>query len=273
MDIQAMISNNSYGIADIIHLFQEELAHNLVGIYIHGSLAMGGFHPHHSDIDLLVIVQQKVSRSAKLHIANRLLKLEEHLISSSGLEISILLENDVKQFVYPTPFEFHYSAYHREKYRTDKQYVCEGAEDPDLAAHIFVTYDRGITLYGKEIKEVFVPIDPQWYIRSILADIEHVADDIVTSPVYFTLNLCRILFFLSENVISSKQEGGEWGLTHVPATYSKLIQTCLDQYQGVSDSTALEIIQLQEFACYMKGEIQKQVNSSNEKIDDLKSFL
>lgn len=255
-----MLSNNTYCLADIIHLFQEELAHNLVGIYIHGSLAMGGFHPQHSDIDLLVIVQQQVSRRTKLHIAKRLLKLEEHLLSSSGFELSILLENDVKQFVYPTPFEFHYSAYHREKYRTDEQYICEGAEDPDLAAHLFVTYSRGITLYGKEIKEVLIPIDPQYFIRSILADIEHVSEDIVASPVYFTLNLCRILLFLREHQVSSKQEGGEWALSHVSAKYSKLIQACLDQYRGISESTQFDTVQLQEWAQYMKDEIDQLIN-------------
>lgn len=272
MNTQPYLSDDKYKLNDIVDLFKIALADNLIGIYLHGSLAMGGFNPDQSDIDLLIVVQGVVSQQVKLEIAQKLLRLEEQLMYGSGFELSILLQKDVNPFIYATPFEFHYSAYHREKYRIDQYYICGEYTDSDIAAHIFVTYYRGLTLYGKKITEVFVPIDPQFYIRSILADIEHVLDDIIDSPVYYTLNLCRILFFLSKNVVSSKQEGGEWALSHVPATYSKLIQACLDQYQGVNTSTEFAKIQLQEFAQYMKSEIQKQVNRSYEKIDDLKLF-
>ena len=37
---------------------------NLIGIYLHGSLAMGCFHPHHSDLDMLVLVEHAPAPAA-----------------------------------------------------------------------------------------------------------------------------------------------------------------------------------------------------------------
>lgn len=38
---------------------------NLIGIYLHGSLAMGCYNEKISDIDLLVVVKNDVSRETK----------------------------------------------------------------------------------------------------------------------------------------------------------------------------------------------------------------
>lgn len=40
---------------DVTHILKEGLSDSLVGIYLHGSMAMGGFHPNQSDIDILVV--------------------------------------------------------------------------------------------------------------------------------------------------------------------------------------------------------------------------
>ena len=262
MNIQPHISDHAYKLKGITELFQTVLEDNLVGIYLHGSLAMGGFNPEQSDIDLLIVVQDAISQQLKLDIAQKLLIVEEDLIYGNGLELSILLQKDINPFVYPTPFEFHYSAHHREKYRTDTHYICGGDTDTDIAAHIFVTYHRGLTLYGKQISAVFAPIDPHLYIQSLLLDIEHVSTDIIDSPVYYTLNLCRILLFLQEHTVSSKKEGGEWGISALPSTYSELIRNCLDMYSGSIDDPRLEPVQLQAFAEYIVNEIQQQLSDS-----------
>jgi predicted nucleotidyltransferase len=39
----------------IVELFRDELSENLIGIYLHGSLAMNCFNPNRSDIPLETI--------------------------------------------------------------------------------------------------------------------------------------------------------------------------------------------------------------------------
>ncbi|MCR2044056.1 aminoglycoside adenylyltransferase domain-containing protein [Anaerosalibacter massiliensis] len=241
----------------IVNLFIEEMQDNLVGVYLHGSMAMGCFNPIQSDIDLLIICKEKQPSETYKRIARKLLKIEESIPSKSGIELSVVLESFLINFVYPTPFEFHYSAFHREKYKRDKNYLCGGFEDEDLAAHFAVTYNRGIRLYGKPIKEIFKPIDRQIFIRSIKSDIDGVYKGIIDNTEYFILNLCRFLLFLKEDIISSKREGGQWAVKVLPFKYIELVNKCLAKYNGEVVSLELKDQLLLDFADYMTNEIEK----------------
>lgn len=253
--------DTQYYLDRTVELFKEEMGSNLVGVYLHGSLAMGCFNPNKSDIDLLIVAQEKLSFENSKRIVKKLLKLHDSMPNKRGIELSVILESYLKDFVYPTPFEFHYSDYHREKYQAEENYLCGGFEDPDLAAHIVVTYHRGIKLYGKAIREVFYPIDQQFYIKSILSDVESALEDIIESPVYFTLNLCRVLYFLKkEGVVSSKKEGGEWSLSVLPSEYHQNVQHCLNEYIGIADNDELNVEQLTGFANCMISEINNLSN-------------
>lgn len=243
----------------LTHLFHEELKENLVGVYLHGSLAMGCFNPKKSDIDLLVIVKDKLDVATKKRIARKLVGIDRALLNEGGIELSIVLETYVTDFIYPTPFELHYSKLYRETYKVDEDYVCEGMEDPDLAAHIFVTYHRGVTLYGKPIRETFRPIDRQYYVRSIMYDLEDTVNGIIHSPVYYVLNICRAWYFLEEGAVASKQEGGEWAKNKLPKTYKAIVQQCLDDYHGQTDHFRVPPKQLIEFARFMLKKINTLV--------------
>lgn len=250
----------------IVELFLEEAESNLIGVYLHGSMAMGCFNPNRSDLDLLVVLRNPESADDYRRIAKRLIEIESALPhGATGIELSVILQTCLSPFTYPTPFEFHYSAAHRDRYRSDGSYLCGGFEDPDLAAHIMITYYRGIALFGQPVKEVFKPIDSRYYIQSILADIEDAPRGIIENPVYYTLNLCRVLLFLKEGRISSKLEGGEWGAQVLPAQYRDLIGKCLAEYKG-KDSLKLKPDRglLAEFAGFMMREIMKAGNLKQE---------
>ena len=47
------------------HAVKEITGEKLTGIYLHGSLAMGCFHPEKSDIDLIVVVSENLSDDQK----------------------------------------------------------------------------------------------------------------------------------------------------------------------------------------------------------------
>jgi hypothetical protein len=149
-------------------------------------------------------------------------------------------------------------------YKSDENYLCGGFEDPDLAAHIVVIYHRGVTLYGKDIREVFHPIEQHFYVDSILSDVENASEDIVESPLYYTLNLCRVLYFLKEGVVSSKKEGGEWGIQVLPSQYRQQIRYYLDEYGGTgahSNHVEVKPVLLKDFSDYMLSEIKKTIKN------------
>ncbi|WP_280818134.1 aminoglycoside adenylyltransferase domain-containing protein [Paenibacillus etheri] len=258
----------------MVALFKEELKGSLLGIYLHGSLAMGCFNPLKSDVDFLVVVKEKLTPVNNSRIAKIALSLHDEMSGISnerGIEFTIILETHLKTFVYPTPFEFHYSDYHREKYRTDENYLCGGFEDKDLASQIVVAYERGITLYGKPLSELYEPINSQYYLDSILNDVEGCADEIIDNPpayltpMYLTLNFCRVLYYVKEGKISSKREGGEWGRTYLPQRFQPLVKHCLTAYtdetaNGEKSNSNPDLQNLLAFVEYMTQEIKQNVS-------------
>ncbi|MED5017370.1 DUF4111 domain-containing protein [Paenibacillus chibensis] len=242
----------------VTDLLKNELAGSLVGVYLHGSMAMGCFNPLHSDVDILVLVKEKQSEKTYREMAIQLIQLEQELKMAKGFELSVVLVTYAANFIYPTPFEFHYSAYHKEKYLADKNYYCGGDVDPDLAAHFVVTYDRGVVLFGQPIKEAFQPIDRRFYIDSIKADIDGALEEITDNPVYYVLNLSRVLLYVRESVISSKKEAGEWAvaLPEIPARYKPIIAKCLAKYEDGSESLHLDEQLLLDYRDYMMKEVE-----------------
>ena len=154
MEIQAYVN-------EITKVFINEMKDNLVGVYLHGSLAMKCFNTDTSDVDMLVVCKFKMTNEEKKIIIQKLLILTQG--NQNQLEMSIVLERYVKNFVYPTPFELHY--FHP-TYLIDENYICggEGFFDPNLAGHTEVTYHRGVTLSGEKIENIFKPINRQFYI-------------------------------------------------------------------------------------------------------------
>ncbi|WP_410453352.1 hypothetical protein [Paenibacillus alvei] len=66
-------------------------------------------------MDLLVTVKKKLPNDMYKIIAREIIRLEEELKLVRGFEISIVLETYAVGFVHSTPFEFHYSSFHKER--------------------------------------------------------------------------------------------------------------------------------------------------------------
>ena len=237
---------------------KEALGYNLTGIYLHGSAVMGCFQPEKSDIDLLLVVKEEIPDEAKRQFMDMVVELNKQA-PAKGLELSIVKEEVCNPFVYPTPFELHFSVAHLAWYQSNPQEYIEKMKgsDKDLAAHFTITYHRGKTLYGKEISEVFAPVPRENYLDSIWYDIENAAEEIVENPMYLTLNLCRVLAYTKDGLITSKQEGGEWGLKHInKPEFVDLITLALREYQR-NEAMVFEVVVAKEFAEYMLGEIKE----------------
>ena len=231
------------------------LGDNLVGIYLHGSAAMGCFHSQKSDIDLLVVVKKEILKEQKRRYMDMVVRLHKQA-PEKGIEFSIIRERACNPFVYPTPFELHFSVAHLNWYQTNPEDYMEKMRgtDKDLAAHCTIIYHRGKTLYGKEIREVFGEVGKENYFDSIWQDIKNAKEEIEENTMYLVLNLCRVLAFKKDNLILSKKEGGEWGLEHAPKQYIPLILEAIKEYEtGISMS--FDKLFAKEYAEYMLKQI------------------
>ncbi len=218
-------------LCDLVSSACTALSEGLVGIYLHGSLAMGCFNPDKSDIDLLLVTEEAPIAEQKKQFMDDVIRLNASA-PPKGLELSVVTAHDLDPFVYPTPYTLHFSPTHLERYLRDPwDYVRSfHGTDPDLAAHCTVTLQYGQVLYGRPISAVFGTVPREAYLDSIRLDVENAPEDILRDPVYITLNLCRVAAFAKEGICLSKKNGGAWGLSHLPQAYHPLIAEMLACY-------------------------------------------
>lgn len=241
---------------DFILQSQTILGDNLIGIYLHGSAVMGCFNTRKSDVDLLVVVKDEVSKEHKRKFMDMVVALNER-VPEKGIEMSIVKESVCNPFVYPTPFELHFSIAHLNWYWSNPQDYVErmNGTDKDLAAHFTIIYHRGKKLYGRAIKEVFSEVSSEAYMDSIWSDIADAKEEIIENPMYMTLNLCRVLAYKREGLILSKKEGGEWAVKCLKKPeYKEMISEALKEYQ-TGEAMAINNSVAMEFAEYMLEQI------------------
>ncbi len=239
----------------IVKAYRHILGNNLVGIYVHGSIAFGCFNWNKSDIDFLVVTNKVPSLQEKVDMIQTLLNLENQT-TKKGFEMSVVLERHCNKFIYPTPFELHFSNAHIQKCKNDLTQYCAdmNGTDKDLAAHFIVTKAVGVVLYGKDIASVFGEVNKAYYLDSIKSDIADSEDDIEKNPVYVILNLCRVCAFIKNDLILSKEQGGEWGIENIPKIYIPIVKSALKNYCDDED-LLLDKDLAKKFAAYMKSEI------------------
>ena len=219
----------------IINEFTEQtkniLQENLVGIYLHGSAVMGCFNPEKSDLDFIIVIKNQMTIDVKRAYMEMVVKYNA-LSPSKGIEMSIVLKSVCKPFVYPTPFELHFSIGHLDWYESDPiGYIKKmNGIDKDLAAHFTIITKRGKCLYGEPIKEVFAEVPVKDYMDSIWFDVKCAKKEITMYPMYLILNLPRVLAYKEEGLVLSKKEGGEWALRKLPKEYHCLIEDALCEY-------------------------------------------
>lgn len=243
---------------DFVVQTQRILGENLVGIYLHGSAAMGCFHENKSDIDLLVVVDRAVPKEVKRQYMDMIVELNS-CAPEKGLEVSVVRKEVCRPFVYPTPFELHFSVMHLPWYKTDpSDYIDRmNGTDKDLAAHVTIICHRGTCLYGKKMEDVFGVVSKEYYFDSIWNDIESAEDEIITDPTYFILNLCRVLAFKEDGLILSKREGGDWGINNIPERYHELILCAMEEYSSDHIMKWNNKNDLRDYAAYMLDQIRK----------------
>ncbi len=208
-------------------------AESLTGIYVHGSLALGCFNWEKSDIDFLVVVKRTPSLEQKKQFIKDLLEIDQ-AAPPKGLEMSLVLEKYTRNFVYPTPFELHFSNAHKQSCRDNPEEYCRlmKGTDKDLAAHFTVIRTACITLYGESERKVFGEVPPADYLDSIKWDIENATEEIKENPIYMILNLCRVRAYQKDGLVLSKRDGGHWGIDHLPGKYAEMILEAVRCYQS-----------------------------------------
>lgn len=212
------------------------MAESIMGIYIHGSIALSCFVEGVSDIDILIVCDRRISREERLLISKNIIEIDNN---PAHLEMSAIWINDLKPWKYPTPCQFHYSDAWTEHYKKlmsgdikDSFIVDEDFCDADIACHVHLTNQSGICIYGSSIKDIFPIIPEKDFWNSISVDVDEY-DFHAYNPRYFASNILilgRILSYKKEKRIISKYDSGIWTLNFVPAKFRYIIDNAIKEW-------------------------------------------
>jgi len=237
---------------------QRLLDQNLLGMYLHGSLALGGFQPGRSDIDVIVVTAQRIDLETKRRCIELLLRISK---MPCPLDIRFLVEKDLFPYQHPLLCDLHYSEIWRENFQQElrsdtwKHWNDKAKRDPDLTVHLTVLHRYGICVYGKPIAEALPLVPESDFRNAIIKDVQVAQAEPLYDPISFVLNACRACAYLHDGTILSKDAGGAWGLAHLPEQYHPLIQQALALYQGERLGRPVGHAAWDDFAAYISEAI------------------
>ena len=218
------------------------LAERLVGVYVYGSLAHGGFRRHQSDIDILLVVDRALDPTLRASVGRALLALSDARPTPGDIDATVVTERTARNFEYPTPYEVQYNAGWHDAIRDRLIDFNAQRIDRDLATGLMDVRVRGARLVGPEAAALFGPVPWYAFINAVEHDFDWAGEHVRDEPTYAVLNACRTLHATTHRSIEvvSKEEAGRWARQHVPIDFRRLIDEALAVREGSSAAISAE---------------------------------
>jgi len=136
-----------------MELLKNNLNNDLIGIYLHGSLAMESYFPPKSDIDIIAVVNEKIKPvlAKKLNIS--IAKYSDTRGNIGDMEFSIITKDTAKNIPQKIPYEMHYSESQYEKILNDEIIYDKEQYDNDLFSHLmYIKKEEFVCLGNRSMK-------------------------------------------------------------------------------------------------------------------------
>lgn len=199
---------------EFIDIFKDKLINNcenIIGIYLFGSLAYGGFNENSSDIDINVITKNLLNKN-EMDIIKNIHKelIELNNIWGNRLEVSYTPIFMIKEKSIPKIPRPYFNGKFYEKAGYGNEWLINN--------YLILNYGKNI--YGQEYKKLInydITIEDikksclndfykEWHPKII--DSEWLQNS--ENQAYIVLNICRIIYTIKNNKIGNKKESAKW---------------------------------------------------------------
>ena len=199
------------------------LGDDLIGLYLVGSFALGGFDED-SDVDFLCVTRDELTASQQASIQamhGRLYDLElawvQRLEGSYISAARLRLPPDVQALLYLDHFDRAFS----------------WSDHCNKAVIRWTLYRCGIALYGPAANTLLEPVTPDALRLETHDTLRRWLEFIRTDPrsletresqAYAVITHCRMLYTLHEGTVVSKPAAIAWALEHLDSSWTGLIE-------------------------------------------------
>ena len=215
---------------------RESLGVDLVGLYVHGSLALGCFNAARSDVDVIALTARALADDERFAVVDLFLRVSAR---PYGAEAHVVAREHLRPWRYPPPYDLHYSEAHRERLLDPDAVLARPQDgDPDLALHYDVTRRAGVALHGPPPDDVFPEVPRADLEDALRRDLEWCRS--AKSVLYGVLSPCRVWAALTTGEPHSKATGAEWALARLPPELRPPVERALTSYAGAGEPVELE---------------------------------
>ncbi len=189
---------------------------HLLGVYVFGSLTMGDFAPY-SDVDILVVLDQKSQTSEKEELVELLLKGSGLYMDtrSHPIELTTVVKGELHPWTYPPKFDFQYGEWLRHTFERGNIEPWETKSMPDLAIILTQVQLSSKTMLGPEPYVLLPKVPFKDFVRAMSEGVQDLIPELESDTRNVLLTLARIWKTLDTHKISTKPKAADWAIEHL----------------------------------------------------------
>lgn len=214
----------------LVSFLRELLGETLAGAYLFGSATSSGLKPR-SDLDVIAVVSTRMTTTQKTQVISKLLAISG---VPRHLEVTIVVETEVRPWSYPPRMEFQYGDWWRKEFEQGNLQPWEEL-NPDLASLITMVLDSSIVLHGPPPDEVFDRVPRADYTKASQHGIDGLMNDLPSDTTNVVLTLARIWSALATGESRPKDAAASWALPHLPEEHRPVLDEARAIYLGESE--------------------------------------
>jgi hypothetical protein len=213
---------------------QATLTDRLVGMYLYGSLANGGFDPGSSDIDFLIVTDDELPGE----IVTALVEMHTQIATldtrwATELEGSYIPKDALRR---------------HDPARAQHPHIDRGSghlsimqHDSDWVVQRYILRERGIVLAGPPLPALIDPVSPDDLRQAVRTLMRMWWGPMLSNPAplqhggyrsYAILTMCRVLYTLRHGGIVSKTQAGQWAQVALGEQWRTLIGRAMEHRNG-----------------------------------------
>jgi Domain of unknown function (DUF4111) len=190
------------------------LRDDLVGVYFVGSVALGGYVPAESDVDIAAVSGSALSEQQKRSVASAIVEVSE-ACPARGVEFT-LYRREVAASL-PEGADFEVNANGGPRMPTAVHLDATAEQGFWYALDRAIAHRSGVVISGPPPSTVFADVPRRTLLAAMSESMAwHRAHEKAT--LYSALNACRAWRFAAEDVLGSKLEGATWARARWPDT-------------------------------------------------------
>ena len=215
----------------VVALVRDVLRDDVIGIYLFGSAVSGALRPT-SDIDLLAVTARPTTGAERRALIERLLRMSGPGAGDRGsryLELTIVVQGDVRPWRYPPPLDFQYGDWWRAEFERGDLAPWR-SPSPDLALLLEMVLEADRPLSGPPPSRVLDPVPAADLRRAMVDEIPALLSYLDGDERNVVLTFARIWSTLATGTIRSKDAAADWVLPLLPPEHRAVLERAREMY-------------------------------------------